>query len=199
MKKLTYVHGDLLRSTFVQVIGHQANCKNVFGSGIAKSIREMYPQAWNADCVASAVGVKTNILGNYSKAIVDSETQKKWGSKISCIYNLYGQNLGSIVGSGKVTKRFDRKTDYEALYNALEGMSQDLRPTEEDKMMFDFDRSPNVGFPYLMGCGLGGAAWPIVERLIETAFDGYAGKVVIYDISKSIRLEDLNELYDDGM
>jgi hypothetical protein len=47
-------------------------------------------------------------------------------------------------------------------------------------MMFDFDRSPSVGFPYQMGSFRGGGSWDIVSRLIEVAFDGYNGDVIIY-------------------
>jgi hypothetical protein len=39
---------------------------------------------------------------------------------------------------------------------------------------------PNIGFPYLMGCGLGGGDWRIVERLIEVAFHNYEGDIIIY-------------------
>ena len=33
-----------------QAIIHQANCQTTMGSGIAKQIREKYPEAFEADC-----------------------------------------------------------------------------------------------------------------------------------------------------
>lgn len=171
MKKLTYKEGNLLTANDVEVIGHQANCQNTFGAGIARSISEMYPEAYFADTKASQSG--KNTLGNFSYANISvkngiAEFQK---SSISRIYNLYGQNL---YGKGA------RQTNYDALYNALEGMAKSLEPTEADKMMFDFDRRPKVGFPYQMGSFRGGGSWDIVSRLIEVAFKDYPNDVIIY-------------------
>jgi O-acetyl-ADP-ribose deacetylase (regulator of RNase III) len=173
MKSLKFIDGNLLTNKTLQVIGHQANCQNTFGSGIARSIRMMYPEAYQADTTAAELG--TNKLGNFSKTEVELiyGVENKQGNNICRIYNLYGQNLGTNHA------KYDRKTNYEALYCALEAMADDLRETEEDRMMFDFCREPVVGLPYLIGCGLGGGKWDIVQRLIEVAFDGYKGDVVI--------------------
>lgn len=173
MKALKFVTGNLLLNKDVQVIGHQANCQNTFGSGIAKSIREMYPSAYAADTLASRQ-LKNN-LGEFSFGDIRFNTQfNQHGNKICRIYNLYGQNLGTDY-----CKRFDRKTDYEGLYSALEGMVNHLRPTEADLAMFDYNRSPIVGFPYKMGSDRGGGSWDIVQRLIEVAFDGYPADVLV--------------------
>lgn len=156
MKKLIHKDGNLLTATDVMVIGHQANCQNTFGAGIAKSIKEMYPKAYHADTMAYKDGKA--ILGNYSFCHLGNGPIKK-------IFNLYGQHL---YGKGK------RQTNYDALYNALEGMKNYLVENDEDLPV------PNVGFPYLMGCGLANGDWRIVERLIEVAFHNYEGDVVIY-------------------
>ena len=89
MKKLKHVVGNLLTNTTVEVIGHQANCQNTFGSGIARSIREMFPAAYYAD--TDSHREHKNSLGNYSAAYINSGDRK--GTNISIIYNLYGQNL----------------------------------------------------------------------------------------------------------
>ena len=178
MKTLKFVEGNLLTNDIVEVIGHQANCQNTFGSGIARSIREMYPEAYAAD--TEAAKNKTNTLGNFSYTDISTGAvfpRNKYGNKIYRIYNLYGQNLGTIHG-----KRM-RMTNYEALYSALEGMADQLRATEEDNGMFDFNREPVVGFPFMMGSALGGGRWEIVQRLIEVAFDGYTGDVLIVKLN----------------
>lgn len=169
MKKLIYKEGNLLTATDIEVVGHQANCQNTFGAGIARSIRDIYPEAYFADTKASQIN--KNVLGTFSYANISIKNGIANGSSISRIYNLYGQNLYG---------RNTRQTNYDALYNALEAMANHLMPTEEDNMMFDFDRSPKVGFPHLMGCGLGGGDWRIVERLIEVAFRDYSKDVMIY-------------------
>ena len=163
MKKLIYKEGNLLLAKDVVVIGHQANCQNTFGSGIARTIREMYPDAYEADCAATIC--KKNTLGNFSIGYIPEEQSKKHNTQIKKIFNLYGQNL-----FGKGT----RQTNYDALYNALEGMSKYLTENDMDLPV------PSVGFPFQMGSFRGGGSWDIVSRLIEVAFDDYPSDVIIY-------------------
>jgi O-acetyl-ADP-ribose deacetylase (regulator of RNase III) len=160
MKKLIYREGNLLLAKDVEVVGHQANCQNTFGSGIARTIREMYPVAYEADC--SAARQKVNTLGRFSVGYIPTDNNI---SSISRIYNLYGQNL-----YGKGT----RQTNYDALYSALEGMAHDLTENDMDLPV------PSVGFPYQMGSFRGGGSFDIVSRLIEVAFDDYPNDVIIY-------------------
>jgi O-acetyl-ADP-ribose deacetylase (regulator of RNase III) len=165
MKKLIYKEGNLLLANDVEVIGHQANCQNTFGSGIARTIREMYPAAYKADCDAAIA--KVNTLGRFSVGYIPTDNNP---SSISRIYNLYGQNL-----FGKGT----RQTNYDALYSALEGMAHDLVENDMDLPV------PSVGFPFQMGSFRGGGSWDIVSRLIEVAFDDYPSDVIIYRLDAS--------------
>ena len=163
MKKLIYREGNLLTSREIGCCAHQANCQNTFGSGIARSIREMYPDAYAVDTLCASK--KSNTLGNFSMAYIPVEQYNKHGTQIKKIFNLYGQNL-----YGKGT----RQTNYDALYNALEGMSKYLTENDMDLPV------PCVGFPYKMGSDRGGGDFRIVERLIEVAFENYTGDVIIY-------------------
>ena len=165
MKKLIYKEGNLLLAKDVEVIGHSCNCQNTFGSGIARTIREMYPDAYKADCGAAVA--KVNTLGRFSVGYIPTDNNP---SSISRIYNLYGQNL-----FGKGT----RQTNYDALYSALEGMAHDLIENDMDLPV------PPVGFPYLIGSFRGGGNWDIVSRLIEVAFDDYPNDVIIYRLDAS--------------
>ncbi len=168
MKTLRYIDGNLLLNKEVEVIGHQANCQNTFGSGIARAIREMYPEAYHVDTMCAAK--KQNVLGNWSAADINESTRQTHGTKIQQIFNLYGQNLGT-----QFKERGGRMTDYDALYLALKGMADTLsaRYTKLGQ------KPPVVGFPFLMGSALGGGNWHIVSRLIEVAFDGYENDVLI--------------------
>jgi O-acetyl-ADP-ribose deacetylase (regulator of RNase III) len=159
MKKLTYVKGNLLTRQDIGIIGHQANCQNTFGGGIAKSIREMFPEAYAADTAAHNAGMNRPGSISVSHRFPDAV------SSIGTIFNLYGQNLN---GKGK------RQTNYEALFNALSTMAKEVC---HSSVMTGL--TPAVGFPYLIGCGLGGGDWNIVERLIEVAFEHYDGDVII--------------------
>lgn len=171
MKNLIYKDGNLLLAKDVDVIGHQANCQNTFGSGIAKSIREMYPMAYDAD--TKAAKNKTNVLGNFSATAIESPF-----ANIKGIFNLYGQNLGTDH-----SKLYNRKTDYEALFTALEKMAATLAHDLFNPLTFEkayVGGSYSVGFPYNMGSALGGGSWDVVSRLIEVAFDKYPSDVIIY-------------------
>lgn len=172
MKKLTYKEGNLLLAKDIEVIGHQANCQNTFGSGIARSIREMYPNAYEAD--TNAAQQQLNKLGkcSFARVIDDNSFDPKW------VFNLYGQNL---YGRGT------RQTNYDALYSAMEEMRNIIENNREFEMplydsetRYHLNSVPNIGFPYQMGSFRGGGSWDIVSRLIEVAFDNYAGDVLIY-------------------
>jgi O-acetyl-ADP-ribose deacetylase (regulator of RNase III) len=120
---------------------HQANCMHVMGSGIAKSIREKYPEAYHADVTSGNKG--SNRLGTYSVA---QTKDGKW------IYNLYGQfNYGTHT----------RQTSYDAVCNGL----VKIRKNIEEKNLKTF------GCPKLMGCALGGGSWDIVRAIINDVFE----------------------------
>lgn len=171
MKKLIYKEGNLLLANDVQVIGHQANCQNTFGSGIARSIKEMYPDAYTVDTMCAVK--KANTLGNFSMAEIPVEQRNKHNTNIRYIFNLYGQDL---YGKGI------RQTNYEALYSALEKMASTL--SHGDYVDILLKKEPMaVGFPFQMGSFRGGGSWDIVSRLIEVAFDDYAGDVIIYRLN----------------
>ena len=64
---LNRTKGDLLnlaKAGKFNIIVHGCNCFNTMGSGIARQIREEYPQAYSADCT-TAPGDR-NKLGTYS-------------------------------------------------------------------------------------------------------------------------------------
>ncbi len=164
MKPLIYKEGNLLIAKDVDVIGHQANCQNTFGSGIARAIKDLFPEAYEADCVASKNS--TNKLGELSFAKIEPNS---YNPPAKYIFNLYGQNL---YGKGL------RQTNYEALYSALEKMRFAI---QTDPQFWDM-REATVGFPYQMGSFRGGGSWDVVSRLIEVAFNGYEGDVIIYKL-----------------
>lgn len=79
---LKHVKGNLLdlaeKGKF-DIVVHGCNCQNTMGSGIAKEIRERYPDAYEADTNYDAqVGVNWRYmkLGNYSSTIIYGDTGK---------------------------------------------------------------------------------------------------------------------------
>lgn len=121
---------------------HQANCFNTMGSGIARQIRERYPEAYNADC-------KT-ISGDYKKMGTFSWT--KTNDQKFYIYNCYSQ-----YKYGRDT----RHTNYEAIYNGLSAIEQHASR----------NNLKSLSLPHNMGCVLGGGSWHVVNAIIEDIFE----------------------------
>lgn len=147
---------EAFKSGYIEAIGHQCNCMNTMGSGVAKAIKDAYPEAYEADCQTTKGDVSK--LGSLTFVIVPVNRHAP-----GMIFNLYGQyDYGREPG--KVY------TDIEALHSALQQM----------RLFVDAAGITSVGFPKL-GAGLGGANWADVEMLIELHF-GDLDNVTVYTI-----------------
>lgn len=131
------IEGDIL-DVKKGIICHQVNCKGVMGAGLAKSIRDKYPDVYRGYKLAYKNGKLK--LG---KVIV---------SKISD--DLVIANLCSQDGYGR--DKHKRYTDYVALVDCLIRV-RDLQRTT----------GLPVYIPYGMSCGLAGGDWDKVSILIE--------------------------------
>jgi O-acetyl-ADP-ribose deacetylase (regulator of RNase III) len=120
---------------------HQANCFHTMGSGIAKGVREQFPEAYAAD--------KKTKYGSQEKLGTFSVAQVNGGYKF--VYNIYGQwKFGGRI----------RNTSYDALETGLRAIVDHA-----------FDNNLTMlGLPYNIGCGLGGGNWEIVKAIIGTIF-----------------------------
>ena len=84
---------DAFDANEIQIIIHGCNCFRSFGAGIAKSIKERYPKAYEAD-LNTGHGDK-NKLGQYSyaklsddKTIINAYTQYAYGgNKVNADYD----------------------------------------------------------------------------------------------------------------
>ena len=134
----------------INTIFHQANTENVMGAGIAKQIRERYPEAYKVDRDYFVPKGKDR-LGHYTQALVSGDD-----TAYKMVANLYGQmlNENSIFGI---------RTNYFALRDALRDCLGNYNA------FFSHYDKPICGFPYGMGCGLGGGDWKIVESIIKEA------------------------------
>lgn len=124
-----------------QAIVHQANCFNTMGSGIAKQIRERYPEAYAADCMTERGDRRK--LGHFSWT--------KTGDGKFHIYNCYSQYEYG---------RERRHTNYEAIFTGL----TDIKAHAESHGL------TTLSLPHMMGCMLGGGSWRIVAAIIDEIF-----------------------------
>lgn len=139
------IEGDLLDTPF-QIIAHQVNCLGVMGAGLAKNLRQKYPElytVYNEYCKLN--DYDSDLLGN--SLLYDAPDGK-------IVVNLFGQyNYGK-----------DRRyTDYDALEKAVKDAIRTIYcdAMKEDGIQFC------IAIPYGLGCGLAGGDWEIVKKILE--------------------------------
>jgi len=125
------------------IICQQVNCQGVMGSGIAKSIREKYPQVWT----------------DYSKYAGPPYTQKENGrhllGEVCWVQIQTGLWIANIFGQQYAGREAKRYTSYDAL---------DVGFAKVATMA----RSLNLPVHYpMIGCGLAHGNWTIVSAIID--------------------------------
>lgn len=139
---------DLAEKGKFDIIVHGCNCFNTMGSGIAKEIRERYPDAYEADTNYSAqVGKNWNYmkLGNYSATDVFSNAGK---FKIINAYTQYNFNGSSING-----EVFNDVFEYDSFKLILQ-------------KLLHFYGNYDFGFPWI-GMGLAGGDKDRIIAMLE--------------------------------
>ncbi len=147
------IKGDLLTHPDVNVIAHCANCFHTMGSGIARFIKEKYPQAYTADCTLTARG-DINKLGTFSSACVETF----FGLPNKHVANIYGQFR---YGHDK------RYLNYEAIFAGMQAVRD------------SFDPTLTIGIPYKMGCMRAGGDWRVVRAMMDSLFLNSPTKLLI--------------------
>lgn len=69
---IEYLEGDVLNSG-EQIVVHGCNCFNNMGSGIAKQVREEFPEAWEAD--QATIPGDVSKMGTYTTAVLKNGTR----------------------------------------------------------------------------------------------------------------------------
>lgn len=148
---IKHIKCDIFKSG-ADIICHQVNCQGVMGSGIAKQVREKYPEVFT-----------------YYKKLCD-EYRTKFGS-----HALLGGMQIVPIRSGWIANLFaqdqfgyDGKcyTNYDSLRRCLEKVKDEFHNTI-------------IAIPYLMGCHRGGGDWNIVYKMIEEVFGDSDCEVLI--------------------
>lgn len=167
---ITTIKQDILKIN-QGVIVHSVNCIGVVG-GLAGAIARKWPK--NADEYRAHVKrqrLPIVLLGNIFEVNVAHNI---------IVANLFGQNR---VGTG------ERQTEYAALISGFKRVADTSFYGNEVIEKFFHLREGRVHelsnllqdiyIPYKIGCGLGGADWSIVEKIIEEVFDKSGKNVYI--------------------
>lgn len=151
---VNYVKGNLLDSDCMYIC-HQVNCQGVMGSGIAKQIKERWPEVYANYRITCSMFKPEKLLGTID--VVDTNDHHN-------IVNIFGQLTCGYDGK--------RYTSYDAFSDALK------------KFKAWFPHGSTIGFPKNIGCGLGGGNWKVISTLIEEIL-GEDFEVYIYEYDES--------------
>lgn len=130
------VKGNLLDAT-EDIICHQVNCQGVMGSGVAKAIRDKWPEVYHAYQKHVSINNEAQLLGHTFYAEIENSGRY--------VVNMFAQNLYGYDGN--------RYTSYDAFYKCLEDI--DSMPTWY-----------SIAFPYKIGSDRGGASWDVIYAMI---------------------------------
>lgn len=137
------VEGNLItlaEDGIFNVIIHGCNCFHTMGAGIAKEIKDRYPEAYVIDTNTTKYGDPEK-LGDYSW--IRTTCERTENSFI--IINAYTQF------------RPGRNVDYDAIRSVFRSVHE------------NFLYSSKIGFPKI-GCGIAGGNWRIVSQIIDDIF-----------------------------
>lgn len=151
--KIEYRTGDMF-TTEHKLIMHGCNSKGVMGSGVAKQVKTLFPEAYEQYYIWTTKGFR---LGDYlavecnGKTIINAVTQQNYG-KVS-------------VQHGPTPIRY---VSYDAVAGICEKLNKDYA-------------GQTIVMP-IIGCDLGGGKWEIVSSIIEAEFTNV--QPVVYTLGK---------------
>lgn len=130
------------------IIVHQVNCEQVMGSGVAKAIRDKWPQVYE-----SYIQYSKDMLFMIPFDLLGSVDFCEINDKLT-VANLFGQYTYRKKGE-PAGRRYTK-------YGGWEMALPRIRHYAESKNMLD-----KIYFPYNVGCDRGGGDFRIISMLIE--------------------------------
>lgn len=142
-------------STSARYICHQVNCQGRMGSGVAKQVRALFPDAYKrykALCDADKenrfrLGLQKSSLLGRVQFVPEVDCLVSEGANKRIICNMFAQDFYGYDG--------EMYTDYDAFSRCLTEIRRRV-PTGE-----------TISMPYKIGCGLGGGDWNTIYKMIE--------------------------------
>lgn len=148
-----FYEGNLLDSG-ADLICHQVNCQGKMNSGIAKAIREKWPEVYTSYSKVEHLEMLGHIQSVY-------------------IGNVNGKDKGVINMFAQYTYGYDgrRYTSYDAFWTCLGEIKRYMTPGQR------------IAFPARIGCVRGGANWNVILAMITEVL-GEDFEVEIWDLDR---------------
>ena len=156
-----YFNGDLLASG-CEVICHQTNCMGAMGGGIARQIRAVFPEAYQALRERFENGQAK--LGECDFVEIDRKDPEDPFLTHDYIVNCYSQF--------DYLPRGVRHTDYDAFRTCCKKIKERFE-----------GKNFRIGFPYKIGSALGGGDWEVMKQIIEEEFKDNNWRVEVWQLS----------------
>jgi len=161
------ISGDLLQLAMAgefDVIVHGCNCFHMMGAGIAKSVADCFPEAFEAD--------KATKRGDRAKLGTISYAKVQRGSPTS--YDIDGF-LEVYVVNAYTQFHGGANVDYGALRSCFRAVA--------DRFRHD---GVSIGYP-MIGAGIGGGDWSRIAPIIDEELDGFDHTLVRYEPKETPR------------
>lgn len=162
--------GNLLENVEQGIIVHGANAQGVMGAGFAKQFKTKFPFAfyeYQQFCQTKELGYQTvnDVLGH-------------------CVFTQINDQLTVVSAIIQRFYGFDKKlyVDYKAVKSCFENINRYVITETELRMnnpsikrmshgiITVYDCKPEIHFP-MIGAGLAGGDWKIIEEIIEETID----------------------------
>lgn len=162
------ITGDLLevqKELHLDYICHQVNCQGVMNSGIAKHIRQVYPQVYEnyKTKIDKCDEFGVSVLGHIQIVPLYDDYEAVTFHP-QCV-NMFSQNDYGYDGS--------QYTSYDGFWRCLLLIKKHIQ------------KDAKLGFPYGIGCVRGGANWQVILKMIETVFENHYVYIVKLEENKN--------------
>ena len=132
--------GNLLDAP-VDYICHQVNCRGRMASGIAKQVRERWPEVYY------------DYMNKYF-VYADCDEEKELLGQCQYINTSSGKTVVNMFAQADYGYDGQRYTSYDAFWLCLCHIKTAA------------PKGSKIGFPWKIGCGLGGANWQVISTMI---------------------------------
>ena len=149
---INHIKGDIFKSD-ADIIIHQVNCQGVMGSGVAKQVKDKYPNVYVHYREYCKDFTPEEMLGTVFMVPIDNKPR--------FVANFFSQNNFGYDGNCY--------TSYEAFEKCLFYMKKNYS---------EF----SMAIPYLIGCRRGGGSWEKVYKMIEDILGDCEVTIYEYDL-----------------